>query len=111
MPSTDRKLELKAKTSVAQTGLQPFVYAKRLKRSVGNRKNREHASREDIIRLTLLREEEEFNTCGLEIPDVTIPKQLEMLRNWNGEFRLLQNFKLKRFNRKDLLAVRKIRRN
>jgi hypothetical protein len=31
MPSTDRKLELKAKTSVAQTGSQPFVYAKGLK--------------------------------------------------------------------------------
>lgn len=37
-----------------------------------------------------------------EIPDVTIPKQLEMLRNWNGELRLLQNFNLKRFNRKSL---------
>jgi hypothetical protein len=30
MPSTDRNLELKAKTSVAQTGSQPFVYAKGL---------------------------------------------------------------------------------
>jgi hypothetical protein len=30
MPSTDRKLELKAKTVVAQTGSQPFVYAKGL---------------------------------------------------------------------------------
>jgi hypothetical protein len=30
MPSTDRKLELKAKTSVAQSGSQPFVYAKGL---------------------------------------------------------------------------------
>jgi hypothetical protein len=30
MPSTDKKLELKAKTSVAQTGSQPFVYAKGL---------------------------------------------------------------------------------
>jgi hypothetical protein len=30
MPSTDRKLELKAKTSVAQTVSQPFVYAKGL---------------------------------------------------------------------------------
>ena len=37
-----------------------------------------------------------------EIPDVTVPKQLEMLRNWNGELRLLQNFKLKRFNHKSL---------
>jgi hypothetical protein len=30
MPSTGRKLELKAKTSVAQTASQPFVYAKGL---------------------------------------------------------------------------------
>jgi hypothetical protein len=30
MPSTDKKLELKAKTSVAQTGSHPFVYAKGL---------------------------------------------------------------------------------
>jgi hypothetical protein len=30
MPSTDRKLELNAKTSVAQTGSQPYVYAKGL---------------------------------------------------------------------------------
>jgi hypothetical protein len=30
MPSTDRKLELKAKTSVAQTNSQPCVYAKGL---------------------------------------------------------------------------------
>jgi hypothetical protein len=30
MSSTDRKLELKAKTSVAQTGSQPYVYAKGL---------------------------------------------------------------------------------
>jgi hypothetical protein len=37
-----------------------------------------------------------------EIPDITIPKQLDMLRNWNGELRLLQNFKLRRFNRKSL---------
>jgi hypothetical protein len=36
MPSTDRKLELKAKTSVAQTGSQPFVYVKGLKHFVCN---------------------------------------------------------------------------
>jgi hypothetical protein len=36
MPSTDRKLELKAKTSVAQTGSQPFVYAKGLSGSSGS---------------------------------------------------------------------------
>jgi hypothetical protein len=30
MPSTGRKLELKAKASVAQTGSRPFVFAKGL---------------------------------------------------------------------------------
>jgi hypothetical protein len=34
MPSADRKLELKAKTSVAQTGSQPCVYAKGLKKTL-----------------------------------------------------------------------------
>jgi anaerobic selenocysteine-containing dehydrogenase len=34
MPSTDRKLELKAKTSVAQAASQAAVYAKRLKRKL-----------------------------------------------------------------------------
>jgi hypothetical protein len=39
MPSTDRKLELKAKTSVAQTGSQPYVYAKGLIGSVQVKEN------------------------------------------------------------------------
>jgi hypothetical protein len=34
MPSTDRKLELKAKTSVAQTDSQPYVYAKGLRNQI-----------------------------------------------------------------------------
>jgi hypothetical protein len=34
MPSTGRKLELKANTSVAQTGSQPAVYAKGLRQYV-----------------------------------------------------------------------------
>ncbi|RLU25151.1 hypothetical protein DMN91_003243 [Ooceraea biroi] len=37
-----------------------------LKHSIG-RRNRQHASREDIIRMTKKREQEEFNTCGIGI--------------------------------------------
>jgi hypothetical protein len=37
MPSTDRKLELKAKTSMAQTASQVAVYAKGLKNELGKR--------------------------------------------------------------------------
>jgi translation machinery-associated protein 16 len=38
-----------------------------IKHSIGGRKNRQHASREDIIKMTKKREQEEFDTCGLGI--------------------------------------------
>ncbi|KAF4525261.1 hypothetical protein B566_EDAN012796 [Ephemera danica] len=73
-----------------------------LKHSIGQRKGRQHASREDIIRLTLTQEREEFHTCGIECPDVMNTAQLTMLRKWGGELRYLQKFKLKRFSKKVL---------
>ncbi|CAG2066448.1 unnamed protein product, partial [Timema podura] len=75
----------------------------KLKHSVGNRgKSRQHASREDIIRLTVLRDEEEFATCGLEVPDLLNPKQLQLLRSWSGELRYIQNLRLVRLHRRGL---------
>ncbi|CAG9558899.1 unnamed protein product [Danaus chrysippus] len=74
-----------------------------LKNSIGQRKKRQHASREDIINLSKKRELQEFETCGLEMPDLMDPQQMEVLMNWNGELRFLQNFKLKRFARKHLI--------
>ncbi|EZA62923.1 hypothetical protein X777_04632 [Ooceraea biroi] len=52
--------------------------------------------------MTKKREQEEFNTCGIEIPDILIATQCEMLRSWNGELRLLPNFKFRRFGKKHL---------
>jgi hypothetical protein len=43
MPSSDRKLELKAKTSVAQTGSQPFVYVKGLNQNCSKYRDRNSA--------------------------------------------------------------------
>lgn len=74
-----------------------------LKNSVGQRKNRQHASREDIINMTMKKEMEEFNTCGIEMPDLLDHQQLSTLRSWNGELRFLQHFKLKRIARKHLV--------
>lgn len=36
-----------------------------VKHTVGQRKSRQHASREDVIKMTKAREMNEFNTCGL----------------------------------------------
>ncbi|XP_072934115.1 translation machinery-associated protein 16 homolog [Epargyreus clarus] len=74
-----------------------------LKNSVGQRKNRQHASREDIINITKKREQEEFDTCGIEMPDLLDQQQMVVLRKWNGELRYLQHFKLKRIARKHLI--------
>lgn len=73
-----------------------------LKNSIGHRKSRQHASREDIIKITKDREIEEFSTCGLEVPDLMNEQQMEVLKNWNGELRFLQHFKLKRISRSHL---------
>lgn len=75
----------------------------KLKNSIGKRKGRQHASREDVINITKKREVEEFETCGLEMPDLMDVQQVEVLRNWNGELRYLQHFKLKRIARKHLV--------
>ncbi|XP_050352991.1 translation machinery-associated protein 16 homolog [Nymphalis io] len=74
-----------------------------LKNSIGQRKSRQHASREDIINITKKRDIDEFETCGLEMPDLMNAQQMELLKNWNGELRYLQNFKLKRIARKHLI--------
>ncbi|KAI8441863.1 hypothetical protein MSG28_005547 [Choristoneura fumiferana] len=74
-----------------------------LKNSIGQRRNRQHASREDIINITKKREQDEFATCGLEMPDLLDLDQVEVLKNWNGELRFLQHFKLKRFTRQSLI--------
>jgi translation machinery-associated protein 16 len=74
----------------------------KIKHSIGNRKNRQHASREDIINLTIKTEREEFDSCGLEIPDILNIAQFNLLQNWNDELRFLPKFKLKRYSRKYL---------
>ncbi|CAH0553410.1 unnamed protein product [Brassicogethes aeneus] len=79
----------------------------KIKHSIGNRKNRQHANREDIIKLTVKGEHEQFVGCGLEIPDLLDARQFNMLKEWNGELRFLQNFKIKRYSRKNLEEERK----
>lgn len=36
-----------------------------IKRSIGSKRGRQHASREDALRMTKEREQEEYDTCGI----------------------------------------------
>ncbi|XP_076174912.1 translation machinery-associated protein 16 [Ptiloglossa arizonensis] len=73
-----------------------------IKRSIGSKRGRQHASREDALRMTKEREQEEYDTCGIEIPDILNTSQCEMLRNWNGDVKYINNFKFRRFGKKHL---------
>jgi len=68
-----------------------------LKNSIGGKRNRQHASREDVIKMAKQKEREEYDGCGIEIPDLMNAAQVVLLKNWNGELRFLQKFKLKRY--------------
>ncbi|KAJ1522374.1 hypothetical protein ONE63_002663 [Megalurothrips usitatus] len=73
----------------------------KIKHSIGHR-GRQHASREDMIRHTQQTERKEYNTCGLEIPNLLDEAQVKVLQEWTGELRFLQNFKLVRLGKKHL---------
>uniref|UniRef100_A0A1B6E4P4 Translation machinery-associated protein 16 n=1 Tax=Clastoptera arizonana TaxID=38151 RepID=A0A1B6E4P4_9HEMI len=82
----------------------------KIKNTIGQRKSRQHASREDVIALTKLQERFEYENAGIELPDILQRNQLSMLMNWNGQLRFLQNFKLRRFNKKFLTSKVQISR-
>ncbi|XP_042237241.1 translation machinery-associated protein 16-like isoform X2 [Homarus americanus] len=68
-----------------------------LKHKIGGRASRQHASREDHIRITREREMNQFSGSGLETVDFINPEALEIFKSWSGEIRYLSNLKLRRF--------------
>ncbi|XP_045211721.2 translation machinery-associated protein 16-like [Mercenaria mercenaria] len=70
--------------------------------AVGNRQAKQHQARETAIKLTKERENLEFDTIGIEVPDLINGKNLEYFRNWTGEIRYFPNIKLRKSKRSDL---------
>ncbi|XP_046394433.1 translation machinery-associated protein 16 homolog [Ischnura elegans] len=73
------------------------------KQSMGGHRQRQHASRQDVINHTIEREREEFMTCGIEVPSMMDSEGMKKLVEWNGELRFIQNLKLARISHKNLL--------
>ncbi|XP_046990909.1 translation machinery-associated protein 16 homolog [Schistocerca americana] len=76
-----------------------------LKRTIGGHRSRQHASREDIIRMTILKDREDYETGGIELPDILATSQLALLRQWQGELRFLQKFRLRLFSKRFLSSI------
>lgn len=70
--------------------------------AVGNRQTKQHQARETAINLTREKENHEFNTVGVEVPDLINGKNLDYFRNWTGETRYFPNIKLRKSKRSDL---------
>ena len=73
----------------------------RLKNSVGGKRT-QHVARTDVIRMTMETEREEWEGCGLEMPDLLDAENLKYFREWSGELRFVQNIKLGRFKKKEM---------
>ena len=78
----------------------------KLKNSIGSgqyNKRNQHSSRQNAIESTKKTEQEEFQGCGLEVPDLQDLENLRKFQEWNGELRFVQNFKLKRITKNSLI--------
>lgn len=62
------------------------------------RPGRPSSNREDLLRQQLAIEDREHST-GFWLPDMEDNENLELLRNWNGEWTSLGNFKYVRLTR------------
>ncbi|XP_052785587.1 translation machinery-associated protein 16-like [Mya arenaria] len=70
--------------------------------SIGNRQGNSHVARENAIKLTLETECHEFETVGIEVPDLINGKALSIFKTWTGEARYHPNIKLRRSKKIDL---------
>ena len=76
----------------------------KLKHSIGakGKRKHQHVSRLDAIEHAMKLELDDFEGCGLEMPDLFNKKTLESFNAWNGELRFVQNIAVKRFTKLDL---------
>ncbi|RUS89717.1 hypothetical protein EGW08_002535, partial [Elysia chlorotica] len=72
--------------------------------AVGNRQSqsRQHASREDAIKMITQTETAQFDGSGIEVPDLINKKHLEDLRKWDGNLNLIQNLKFRKISALDV---------
>lgn len=76
-----------------------------IKHKIGSRLSRQHASREDCLRITQEREMEQFSNSGFETADFLSPESLKVFKSWTGELRYLPNIKLRKYTKQGLEAM------
>ncbi|ALC49757.1 CG15027 [Drosophila busckii] len=75
-----------------------------LKQSIGKNRANQHAARQDVIKITLERERNEYESGGMEILNLCDAEKLKMLFDWDGSALSVQHLKL------DLVSQNMLRR-
>ncbi|KAH9495426.1 translation machinery-associated protein 16 [Bulinus truncatus] len=71
--------------------------------SVGNRQqSKQHVAREASVKMTIEDETNQFESSGIEVPDLINKKHLEEFKKWNGEIKFIQNLKLRKISSTDV---------
>ena len=83
----------------------------KLVQSVGNRQtqSRQHASRESAIAMAIEDDTHQFEGSGIEVPDLINKKNLETFKNWDGETKYIQNLKMRKLCKLDLIKIESLK--
>uniref|UniRef100_W8B2C0 Translation machinery-associated protein 16 n=1 Tax=Ceratitis capitata TaxID=7213 RepID=W8B2C0_CERCA len=65
-----------------------------LKQSISKNRSKQHAAREDVIRITLEKERSEYQTGGMELLNLCDPVKFKSLMDWDGSALSVQHLKL-----------------
>lgn len=79
----------------------------KLVQSINKQRNNQHASREASIKMTLEKEQENFNAGGLELPDLCNLLEFKKFQQWDGNAQSIQHLKMHFISRKQLQLNRK----
>lgn len=74
----------------------------KLKQSISKNRSNQHANRVDAIRMTLERENGEYDGPGIELMNLCDPVKYKEFLNWDGNTINLQHLKLDRISKKFL---------
>lgn len=74
----------------------------KLKQSISKGRSHQHFSRESSIKMTLEKEQSDYNGGGIQFMDLTDQAQFRMFKEWNGNALSLQHLKLDLISKKFL---------
>lgn len=65
-----------------------------LKKEINKRRQNQHASRESVIKITIEKDQQNFNGGGIELPNLCDPVEFKKFQDWDGNSHNIQHLKM-----------------